>query len=173
MEIRPLPPEEPAVRRFVDELFVPYNRDLEAIVDRFALDDDVDLGASERGFCLDRLEEEDHRTWVAVDGAAEADDLAEVDGDLVGFVATDVEESPAPFDRPDRLCICDFYVREPYRGTGLARELFERARARAREAGCGEFRLEVDVDNDRAIAFYEALGFEVARYEMLARVEDP
>ncbi|MEF8773605.1 MAG: GNAT family N-acetyltransferase [Halobacteriales archaeon] len=171
MEIRPLPAEEAAIRRFVDDLFVSYNRDLEAIVDRFALDDGVDPASSERTFWLDRLDDEDHRTWVAVDGPAEADDFAAVDGDLVGFVATDVEESPAPFDRPDRLCICDRYVREPHRGTGLARELFERARTRARETGCGEFRLEVDADNERAVACYEKLCSEVARHEMLADVE--
>ena len=55
---------------------------------------------------------------------------------------------------------------ERYRGTGLAREIVDRARTRARESGCTEMKLEVDVDNDRALAFYEKVGFETVRYTM-------
>jgi ribosomal protein S18 acetylase RimI-like enzyme len=75
------------------------------------------------------------------------------------------------FDRPDRLVIGDVYVLERYRGTGLARELVDRAGRRARESGCAEVRLEADVDNDRALAFYEKLGFETVRYTMSVSVE--
>ena len=172
MDILRLPGDEAAVRRYIEELWIPYNRELEAVVDGFALADDVDLVAEELEYRLDRHEAESYRAWVAVDGSLERDDLAHVDGEFVGFVTTDVDESSTVFDRPDRLVVCDIYVREPYRGTGLARELIERVRRRAREIGCAELKLEVDADNDRAIAFYERLGFEPSRHTMVAGVEE-
>lgn len=171
MDVLRLPADEAAVRRYLEDLWIPYNRELESIVDSFALADDVDVVAEELEWQLDRLESESHRAWVAVDGPHDAGNLADIGGDLAGFIATDVDECPSTFDRPDRLVVCDVYVREPFRGTGLARELVDRARTRARESGCAEFELEVDVPNERAVAFYEKLGFETSRYTMVASVE--
>lgn len=171
MEIRRLPAEEAAIRRFIEELWVPYNRELETTVEGFALAEGVDIVAEELAFRVERHDSESHRAWVAVEGASDEAPLAETDGAFVGFVTTDIDESPTVFDRSDRLVICDIYVREPHRGTGLAAELVDRARARARETGCSELKLEVDVGNDRAMAFYETLGFEPARYTMLTNVE--
>lgn len=168
--IRP-PTDEAAVRSYIEDLWIPYNRDLESVVDRFALADGVDFVSEELEFWLDRLETESYRGWIAVDGSQDDGSLADADGDFAGFITTNIAESPNSFDCPDRLVICDFYVREPYRGTGLAHELFDRARIRARESECGEFRLDVDEDNERAIVFYEKLGFEISRYEMVASVE--
>ncbi|APW98349.1 N-acetyltransferase [Halobiforma lacisalsi AJ5] len=181
MEIRRLPADEAAVRRYLERLWVPFNRELEGIAEGFALADDVDPVESELEYRLDRLEEDSYRAWVAVDADSghsrargrgrEQEPLAEVDGEFAGFVATEVDEPPSTFDRPDRLVIRDIYVGEPYRGTGLARELIDRARTRARERGCSEFALEVDVENERALAFYEKLGFETVRRTMVADVD--
>lgn len=171
MELVALPAEETAVRRFLSELWLPYNRTLESVVEAFALAEGVDHVEAEVSFYMDNLEREGYRGWVAVedyDGAT----LAATDGDLVGFVLTDVEPSPVPFDQPDRLVVCDLYVAEQYRGTGLADRLFERVKRRARERDCEQLRLEVDADNERAMAFYESWGFEIARHEMLASVEE-
>jgi ribosomal protein S18 acetylase RimI-like enzyme len=170
MEILRLPADEAAVRRYMEDLWIPYVRDLEAIVDSFVLADAVDLMAEELGFQLDRLEDDDCRGWVAVDGSHNEENPADSDGDFVGFIITKIDEAPDSFARPDQLIICELYVHEPYRGTGLARELVDRARTRAREMGCGELKLDVDVDNERAIAFYENLGFEPSRYTMVASV---
>jgi ribosomal protein S18 acetylase RimI-like enzyme len=171
MDIVRLPADEAAVRRYVEDLWLPYHREREATVERFALADDVDLVAEELEHRLDRHRTEQYRAWIAVDGSHEADALADVDGEFVGFVTTDVDEAPSVFDRPDRLVIGDIYVRDAYRGTGLARELVARARTRARECGCAEIGLDVDVDNARALAFYEKLGFEPVRYTMCLDVE--
>ena len=171
MDVLPLPADEAIVRRYIEDLWLPYNRELEAIVDGFALAADVDLVAEELAYRLDRHETESYRAWVAVDGSHDEGNLADIDGDFAGFVTTDIDESSSVFDRPDRLVVCDIYVREPYRGTGLARELIDRARTRARESGCADLTLEVDADNERAIAFYEKLGFEASRYTMVASVE--
>jgi len=171
MDFVELPPEEAAVRRFVEDLWLPFNRELEATVDRFSLADDVDLVAEEVPFRIDRVDTEGYRKWIAVDGSADAASLADVDGEFAGFVAAELDEAPSVFDRPDRLFVCDVYVREPYRGTGLANDLFDRLRAWAREAGCAEFSLDPHVHNDRAIAFYEKLGFETTQYHMVASVD--
>ena len=170
MDIRLLPADEGTVRRYIEDLWLPYNRELEAIVDGFSLTTDVDIVAEELEHRLSLHETESYRVWVAVDGARDESDLADTSGDFVGFITTDIDESPTVFDRPDRLVICDIYVKEPYRGTGVSRELVERAKRRARESGCAELKLEVDVDNERALAFYEKLGFEPSRHTMVASV---
>jgi len=186
--LRRLPAQEAPVRRFVRQLWLPYHRELEATVDDHELADDVDLVAEEVPFRLDRLDTDGYRLWVAVeeethdgDGTSESDGsgdshdaapLASTDRDLLGFVATEIDRSPSVFDRPDRLVVGDIYVRDGYRGTGLGRDLVERAAERARETDCDELALDVDVDNDRAVAFYEKLGFEPSRHRMLAPVGD-
>lgn len=168
MELRPLFPEEGPVRRFVEDLWLPYHRELEATVGSHALAGDVDLVAEETAFRLGRLEEEGYRAWVAVDGEG---GITDERATLAGFVTTEPDRSPPVFDRPDRLVIGDIYVKEPYRGTGLARDLMGRAAERAREADCAELALDVDVDNDRAVAFYERLGFEPLRRRLTRPVE--
>lgn len=172
MDILELPANEGAVRRYMEDLWIPYNRELEAIVDSFALADDADLVAEETESQLNRLERESCRAWVAVDGSHDEGHPTDIDGDFIGFIITKIAKSSGPFDYPDRLIICEIYVRKPYRGTGLARELVDRARTWARENDCTEFKLDVDVDNERAIAFYEKLGFEPSRYTMVASVEE-
>ena len=172
MEIRRLPADEAAIRRYIKDLWLPYNRELEVIVDGFSLADDVDIVAAELEHRLDRHETESYRAWVAVDGSHDGDDLAETNGDFVGFITTDIDESPTVFNRPDRLVICDIYIKEPYRGTSLACDLVERAERRGRESGCPELTLEVDVENERARTFYEKLGFEPARHTMVATIAE-
>ncbi|SFC51935.1 Ribosomal protein S18 acetylase RimI [Halobiforma haloterrestris] len=172
MDLVELPAEEAAVRRFIEDLWLPYNRELEATVEQFALADDVDLVMEELPFRLDRVGSEGYRAWIAVDGSTDAATLADMGGEFAGFIAAELDEAPSVFDRPDRLFIRDIYVHEPYRGTGLANELFDRLRVWARETGCEEFSLDPQVDNDRAIAFYEKLGFETTQYHMVTSIED-
>jgi ribosomal protein S18 acetylase RimI-like enzyme len=172
MDIIRLPNDEAAVRRYVEDLWLPYNRELETIVEGFALADDVNLVAEELEYRLDLLGTESYRTWIAVDGLSNEVGLADVSGEFAGFVTTDIDESPSVFGRPDRLTVCDIYVREPYRGTGLACELIDRARIRARESGCAELTLDVDIDNERAIAFYEKLGFEPFGHTLVTSTDE-
>jgi GNAT superfamily N-acetyltransferase len=189
MEIRSLPADEAAVRRYVEDLWLPYHRSLEATVDAHALADDIDVVAEEVEFRQDQLEAEDYRAWVAIDEnfSAEANavdnenpsghtndgvDIADGDGELAGFVTTEIDEPPTVFDRPVRLCVGDIYVREPNRGDGLARALIDRAAERARETDCAELALDVDVDNERATAFYEKLGFEPYRRQLTVPVNE-
>jgi ribosomal protein S18 acetylase RimI-like enzyme len=170
VHIRPLPADEAAAQRFAEDLWLPYHRDLEAAVESHNLVDDVPLD-EEVEFRLDRLESDTYRAWVAVEGEPTDAPLAEVDRDLVGFITAEVDECPPVFDRPDRLKIGDFYVRESHRGAGLAWDLFDCAVDDAREADISELSLDADVDNERALAFYEKVGFEPHRHYMTVSVE--
>ena len=174
MQIRELPADEPAIRRFAEELWLPYNRELEAIADAFALADDIEERLDEEvKFRLDHLDSESYRAWVAVEGGdSPGASLTGSDLTLAGFITTDVEEAPPVFERPDRLLVGDVYVAADHRGTGLARELMEQAGQRAREVGCPELTLDVDVENERALAFYEKLGFEPYRHRMSVPTEE-
>jgi ribosomal protein S18 acetylase RimI-like enzyme len=190
MEIRRLPATAAAAERYAAELWLPYHRDLAAAEDRHALADrpDEELIAAEAAFRLDLLRENaDRRLWVvAVDPEVAPDDadpealdpedpapvgVPDPDRDLVAFVSTSVDECPEVFARPDRLVVGDVYVDESYRGTGLAERFVERAVADARDHGCEQIRLDVDVDNERAVAFYERAGFEDYRRQMTMAVD--
>lgn len=172
-----LPADEVAARRFSEELWLPYNRTLESTVDSFALVDkgDETIVDAEVPFRLGRLESEGYRLWVAVsvENARGDDeiDIAAGDGELVGFVAASIDDAPSVFARPDRVILGDIYVRESHRGSGLARELVARVADYADRVGCPEITLDVDVDNERALAFYEQLGFEPLRHQMIVETD--
>lgn len=174
MQIHELPPERPVLRRFSEEMWLPYHRELEETVDSYALVPDIEERLSEEvDFRLDLLETDSYCGWVAVDGAVDRNrSLANTDRDFIGFVLTDIDRCPSVFDRPDRLVIGDIYVTESYRGTGLAGKLVEQAVQRASDVDCPELSLDVDVDNGRALGFYRKLGFEPLRHEMTASVRD-
>jgi len=172
MQFCQLPANEPAARRFSQELWLPFHRALEEATETHELVDDIEQRLDEEvEFRLDLLDSESYEAVVAVDSEREEPSLTDPDVDLVGFITTDVEESPPVFDQPDRLKIGDFYVREQHRGTGLARELLDHAVERARETGCPELSLDVDDDNERARGFYENVGFETDRRALTAPVE--
>ncbi|WP_459876307.1 GNAT family N-acetyltransferase [Halorubrum gandharaense] len=188
MELRRLPPDEDVLRRFARECWLPYHRDLAAASASHALadwDDDRIVEANV-DFYRGQFEEDGRRGWLAVvpagdaDGGEEGDEdvadpataaLTDPDIELVAHLLTEADEAPAVFDRPDRLVVGDIYVREPYRGTGLADRLVERAAADAREHGCGELRLDVDAGNERALAFYAKQGFETYRKQLTRDVD--
>ncbi|MDS0292652.1 GNAT family N-acetyltransferase [Halogeometricum luteum] len=182
MHLRRLPAEEPAVRRYVEKLWLPYHRELSRTVADHGLAGDVDVVEEETPFRLDRLASEDYRTWVAVDESETmgtereegegASVLTDPESALTGFVSADVERSPSVFDRPDRLVVGDIYVRSAFRGTGLAHRLVRRAARYAEEAECGELALDVDADNERARSFYDSLGFETRRHRMVVSADE-
>ena len=138
----------------------------EGLAENFEIADELD-------WHLDTLDSPEYHVWIALDDVDEPSArLARVDATFAGFVASSLEAAPEAFAWPDRLVIGDFYVREPYRGDRLADKLIERAVQVAREEGCSELTLDVDMDNDRALAYYEKLGVEPARYRMRVPVDE-
>ena len=63
------------------------------------------------------------------------------------------------YDTEDCL-LEDLYVSDEARGTGLGRALVEAALARARERGCARVELDVNEQNEPALALYRSLGFD-------------
>lgn len=172
MQFYNLPADRDSVRRFTAELWLPFNRELEEVAEAFDLAEELDISA-EVDFRMGLLEEDSYQVQVAVDGEQRQDDesLATVEDEFLGFITTDINEAPTNFDRPDRLLIGDFYVKEGYRGDGLAQQFMDWAVGRARENECGELTLDVDIDNERARAFYDKYNFEPTKMEMIAPVE--
>ena len=173
MHLRRLRPEESAVERFVTDLWIPYNRDLSDVVEDHGLVEGEQTVTEQTEFTMEQLDSIDRYCWIAVDGASDPlADLAETDGTFAGYLLGVVEAAPSVFDCSDRFVIGDVYVASSYRGTGLADRLVGRAADQAREDGCSELALDVDLSNERARAFYAKLGFEPARQRMRLPVDE-
>ncbi|RYY33087.1 MAG: GNAT family N-acetyltransferase [Sphingomonadales bacterium] len=85
--------------------------------------------------------------------------LAEVGGAAIGYAmlaAPDQELATA-----DDADLKRIYVLSKWHGTGLARQLAERAMAAARVMGKRRMLIGVKPDNHRAIAFYRKIGAEL------------
>jgi predicted GNAT superfamily acetyltransferase len=84
--------------------------------------------------------------------------VAEEDGELVGFLNGFLSQS-----FPDEAYIHFVGVRPDRRGSGLARELYERFFAVARANGRSLVRCVTAPVNEGSLAFHHALGFDVER----------
>lgn len=161
MQIRRVRPDEAELDRYVAECWFPYHEAVSKAVAAHALSEDVD-----RTDVVDHLQDEldapSNRLWVALDGAdGSTAPLSTVDATFAGFVRTSLEPTPPAFEwPPDRIRIQDLCVDQTYRGSGVADELVARARRQARENGCERLDLLVGSDNERAISYFERLGFE-------------
>lgn len=171
LTLRRLRAEEDVMHRFVEECWLPFWRDLDEAVGerrlRPGLDRD-DLVAE----LLDSYDVPDRRCWVVLDEPADPTaGLAEVDADFAGWVNAGLEPTDRFLDPPERLFVGNLYVNSGYRGSGLADRLVGRAVQYAREEGCTELSLDVEVANERASAYYEKLGFEPLRQHMAAPLD--
>lgn len=68
------------------------------------------------------------------------------------------------FDEPDFFYVVGFYVREPWRGRGLGRELLRLVEAECRALGGQGLLLTVSPDNAAALALYGGAGFVEDRF---------
>jgi GNAT superfamily N-acetyltransferase len=88
--------------------------------------------------------------------------LAEADGAVAGhvsFLASAISGHPDP--QPGLAHLWQMFVREPYWGSGLARELMARAVVAARERGYAAMRLYTPAQQARARRFYEREGWQL------------
>jgi putative acetyltransferase len=83
--------------------------------------------------------------------------LARVDGEVAGCCALRPLDA---VDYPNAAEMKRLYVRKPFRGFGLGRELAEAALDAAREAGYACVLLDTLDDMEAARELYEELGFE-------------
>lgn len=165
MQIRRVRHDEAAIRRYVTDCWTEYQADLCDLRAAYALADDARQEAVD--FHLDTLDAPSDRLWVALDDIEEPKaSLSAIDATLAGFVRTHLRTPPERFDWPKRLEISDCWVDESYRGSGLADDLMARAVQQGREDGCADLTLTVGVENERALAYWEKLGFDVQGFGM-------
>ena len=104
-----------------------------------------------REFLRERLARVDSVILIAVDDASNRAG--------VGFVQMYPTFSSLRMARA--LILNDLYVTESYRRRGVARQLMEAARAFAEMSGAVSLSLETAMDNTKARALYESLGYEL------------
>lgn len=85
--------------------------------------------------------------------------LAELGGRPVGYLKLNLPGAQSDLDEVDALEIESIYVGVGFQGLGIGRRLIDQAVAYAVEAGLRAVWLGVWEQNEKAIAFYERLGF--------------
>lgn len=93
------------------------------------------------------------RNGESVVFAAQADD-----GELAGF--TQLYCSFCSVEMKELVYLYDLYVAPKHRRRGVARALMEAAQEYAAGRGAGRLQLETAIDNRKAQALYEGLGWE-------------
>ncbi|MFC6941390.1 GNAT family N-acetyltransferase [Salinirubellus sp. GCM10025818] len=152
--VRPLREDESEVERLVEELWLPFAREMADVDDYNEL---VDEGtAREHGLSYrhEQLRDEDCRVWIAVQEG------------WLGYVRASVSSPPPVFDRGRTLRIGELYVVPEARGEGVADALLDRATEWGEERDCERVGLSVNAENDRARSFYERRGFEARRLKL-------
>lgn len=99
--------------------------------------------------------------------------VAELDREIVGFVQIDYRAAP---NNPMLLnrhyaWIDQIGVKSEYRGRGIGKALMEAASSWARDMGADQIELNVWEFNQRAISFYEELGYKTASRRMWKTLE--
>ncbi|HYS71881.1 MAG TPA: GNAT family N-acetyltransferase [Thermoplasmata archaeon] len=98
------------------------------------------------------------REWVrSFDGVNSILYVADVDGRLVGQVDAHISTYP----KAHHVASLGIAIVKAYRALGIGRALMERALAWMKAQGAEKATLEVFSTNDRAIALYRKMGFEV------------
>ncbi|WP_231187193.1 GNAT family N-acetyltransferase [Haladaptatus sp. DYF46] len=143
--------------RFVDELWLPFAREMAAMDDFDTL---ADSGVRENVFSYvkDRFSDDDIATFVA-----------EEDG-LVGYVSVEKRSSPPVFARGPRGYIDGLFVCVDHRQEGVASALLSRAEAWARRLECEFVSLDVHADNHVARSLYRRADYVTKRYRMTKRL---
>lgn len=97
--------------------------------------------------------------------------VAELDGELVGFLRGCVSDNPDIFRIRQAGEIWDVFVREDMRGRGLGRALMEAGEQALRDMGAEDMKFHVALKNPGAIEFYKKMGYEPVMYRMYKRFE--
>lgn len=154
VRVRPLREDEAEVERLVEELWLPFAREMAALDDYNELVDEAtarDHGVSYR---YEQLEDDDSRVWIAERGG------------WIGYVRASISSPPPVFDRGLTLRVGELYVVPEVRGEGVADALLDRAADWGEERDCERVGLSVNAENDRARSFYERRGFETRRLKL-------
>lgn len=88
------------------------------------------------------------------------------DGKIVGFARGKSSDSY----KEGSVTIHDVFVEAPLRGKGVGSLIMHKIYALARASGISSVRLQVDMRNAGAVAFWENEGFEVSHHKMIKKI---
>ena len=88
-------------------------------------------------------------------GAPELCYIIEYEGEIVGFLLSGYTAIPK------QAHILSIAIKPDYRGRGFGRRILIHFLERTKVLGYSSIKLEVQVDNDKAIKLYEELGFSI------------
>ena len=81
---------------------------------------------------------------------------------VIGFIKTE----PKKINGRRRLYISSVIIDKREQGKGFGKILMKDIEQKAKAQGFDEITLDVSADNERAVKFYEKLGFETVKYLM-------
>ncbi|GGN15892.1 GNAT family N-acetyltransferase [Halarchaeum nitratireducens] len=140
---------------FVTELWLPAKREMAASMTGYEIDERDGLRETGRSHYRSRLADEGTVTYVGRE-----------DGERVGYVSAELR-GPAPIFEDVREChVSDLYVVPETRRRGAGRALLAAVEEWGRLRDCAHLDLNVDADNEAALALYEASGLTAERYQM-------
>jgi GNAT superfamily N-acetyltransferase len=93
-------------------------------------------------------------------------------GKRVGFAVAALNRHWANRGRTQAV-VGEFFIYPEYRREGRGRRLAEALLTWMREQGAGEIQSSVPAGNVRGVRFWEAVGFQIARYSLLYRPDRP
>ena len=97
--------------------------------------------------------------------------LAEIRGEIVGFVDIQLTRSPDPMHREMLYChIVEIAVSNNHQGHGIGTQLLSAAEDWGRQQGAEFASLEYLAANQRAALFYERLGYRPAQITAIKRL---
>lgn len=152
MHIRQASPEDAVA--IVDELWLPFAREMEAMDEYNALAADVRPAAISHR--KKKLSQENYCSLLALEDDA-----------LVGFTSGEIRDSAPVFDRGATLAISEAYVRPEWRQREIGSALLAALEAWGDKRGYETASLSVNADNHAAKALYERRGFEIKRLQMV------
>lgn len=132
-------PELRSVAELAEEI---WNECFRGIISQEQIDYMVEKFQSLEAMC-DQVEKQNYQYLAVRDG-----------GELCGYIAVKPEED-------DRFFLIKLYLRADKRGQGIARTMLEKVFQEARNAGKKSVYLTVNKHNDRAVAVYKKIGFEL------------
>ena len=86
-------------------------------------------------------------------------------GDLLGFQSLKIASEGNVFDRPVGWGVIGTYVGEQTMRTGVGRALFASSLEAARETGLAVIDATIAKNDERALGFYDAMGFKTYQIE--------
>ena len=133
-------PELRCVAKLAEKI---WNECFQGIISQWQIDYMVEKFQSLEAMC-GQIENQNYQYFAVRDG-----------GELCGYMAVKPEED-------DRFFLSKLYLRADKRGQGIARVMLERVFEEARNSGKKSVYLTVNKHNDRAVAVYRKVGFQLS-----------